>query len=223
MSVAIDLSPAEENYLKAIYHLSADGSLEVSTNDISSRMNTRAASVSDMLKKLSAKKVIEHQPYMGVKITALGKSEALHIIRKHRLWEVFLVQKLHFHWDQVHEVAEQLEHIRSRLLIERLDEHLGFPKVDPHGDPIPDAQGRINLRPHVLISDAEVGAEGTMVSVLETSPLFLQYLDKLGLRLGCLLKLQDRVTFDGSVELLIDQNKQIIVSNEVARNVYISA
>lgn len=220
--MSTELSQAEENYLKAIYHLSADGNQEVSTNDISSRMNTRAASVSDMLKKLAAKNLIEHQPYMGVRITPTGKNEALYIIRKHRLWEVFLVQKLHFHWDQVHEVAEQLEHVRSRLLVDRLDEHLGYPRVDPHGDPIPDAEGKMSSRPHILISEATVGTEGSMVAVVDAGALFLQYLDKLGLRLGSRILLVDRVAFDGSVELKIDHQKQLIVSYEVAKNVYIA-
>lgn len=218
----MELSPTEENYLKAIYHLSADGSLPVSTNDISARLQTKAASVSDMLRKLDAKKVIEHQPYMGVQITKKGVSEALYIIRKHRLWEVFLVEKLQFHWDEVHEVAEQLEHVRSRALIQRLDAFLGYPRVDPHGDPIPDEEGKIKSASQLLLADVEIGLSGKMVGVKETSPVFLQYLDKLGLKPGTNVTLIDRVSFDGSVELQVQEGKKIIVSQEVARNVFIA-
>jgi DtxR family transcriptional regulator, Mn-dependent transcriptional regulator len=137
------LSYTEENYLKAIYHLAAGGAKAVLTNEIADSMNTKAASVTDMIKKLSTKNFISYEKYYGVKITRQGKTEALTIIRKHRLWETFLVQKLHFSWDEVHEIAEQLEHIQSPLLIEKLDEFLNYPKADPHGEPIPDRNGKV--------------------------------------------------------------------------------
>ncbi|MEP2348492.1 MAG: metal-dependent transcriptional regulator, partial [Algoriphagus sp.] len=135
------LTTAEENYLKAIYHLSDGGTKSVSTNDVAAEMKTKPASVSDMLRKLGDKEVIEYRKYYGVNITEDGKKRALQTIRKHRLWEVFLVDKLQFSWDEVHEVAEELEHIQSPLLIQRLDEFLNYPKFDPHGDPIPDEFG----------------------------------------------------------------------------------
>ena len=141
------LSLVEENYLKAIYHLSEEGREQVSTNAIADAIQTKPASVSDMIQKLDRKGVIEYTKYQGVKVTDNGREAALKVIRKHRLWEVFLVEQLNFHWDEVHEVAEQLEHIKSPLLIERLDAFLGYPKVDPHGDPIPDAQGVIRSKP----------------------------------------------------------------------------
>ena len=134
----MNLTTAEENYLKAIYHLSDGGKKSVSTNDVAGEMNTKPASVSDMLRKLGEKEVIEYRKYYGVNITDEGKKRALQTIRKHRLWEVFLVEKLNFAWDEVHEVAEELEHIQSPLLIQRLDAFLNYPKFDPHGDPIPD-------------------------------------------------------------------------------------
>ena len=140
------LSLTEENYLKAIYHLSDGGSKAVLTNELAEAMSTKAASVTDMIKKLSAKEVITYEKYYGVNITAQGKNEALMVIRKHRLWETFLVDKLGFAWDEVHDVAEQLEHINSPRLIEKLDEFLGYPKVDPHGDPIPDNKGKIKIQ-----------------------------------------------------------------------------
>jgi DtxR family Mn-dependent transcriptional regulator len=143
------LSFTEENYLKAIYHLSESGSKAVLTNEIAELINTKAASVTDMIKKLSVKTLITYEKYYGVKLTPHGKTEALLIIRKHRLWETFLVQKLSFTWDEVHEIAEQLEHIQSPLLIEKLDAFLGFPKMDPHGEPIPDNKGRIKIQPQI--------------------------------------------------------------------------
>lgn len=219
---ALELSVSEENYLKAIYHLSDHGSKAVNTNDVSARLQTRAASVSDMLKKLASKKVLVHTPYMGVELTALGIEEALYVIRKHRLWEVFLVQKLHFHWDEVHEVAEQLEHIRSRDLVQKLDAFLGYPTVDPHGDPIPDEQGQFTKRHRVLLSEMSVHSHGVMSAVKESSPVFLQYLEKLGLLPGTSVRLVERVAFDGSVELILDNGKAVTVSQEVAKNVYVS-
>jgi DtxR family Mn-dependent transcriptional regulator len=218
----MELSVSEENYLKAIYHLSEHGSKAVNTNDVSARLQTRAASVSDMLKKLASKKVIVHTPYMGVEMTPLGIEEALYIIRKHRLWEVFLVQKLHFHWDEVHEVAEQLEHIRSRALVQKLDAFLGYPTVDPHGDPIPDEEGKFTKRHRVLLSDMAIHSHGVMSAVKESSPVFLQYLGKIGLLPGTSLSLIDRVDFDGSVALQLENGRIVQVSQEVAKNVYVS-
>ena len=141
------LSLTEENYLKAIYHLSKGGKIAVSTNALAETMNNKAASVTDMIKKLSTKEVIAYEKYKGVNVSKKGKLEALTVIRKHRLWETFLVDKLGFSWDEVHDVAEQLEHIKSPLLIEKLDAFLGYPSVDPHGHPIPDSKGKIKLQP----------------------------------------------------------------------------
>jgi DtxR family transcriptional regulator, Mn-dependent transcriptional regulator len=167
------LTYTEENYLKAIYHLSDHGKSEVSTNAISDSLKTKPASVSDMLRKLSDKNVINYIKYQGVTLTAKGKKEALQIIRKHRLWEVFLVEKLKFNWDEVHEIAEQLEHIQSKLLIKRLDEFLGFPQHDPHGDPIPNEDGEMTPKKQVSLSEVRVGSQGIVMGLKETSPLFL--------------------------------------------------
>ncbi len=216
------LSYTEENYLKAIYHLSNHGANEVTTNAISEVLNTKPASVSDMLKKLSQKKVINYEKYYGVRITAEGKKHALKVIRKHRLWEVFLVQKLNFHWDEVHEVAEQLEHIQSTLLIERLDEFLGFPKYDPHGDPIPTENGEIKEPVKVELSEMNIDETGIIISVKESSPAFLKYLDKLGISLGTPVKIVDKVEFDGSMDITLNQQKTIHISKEVALNLFIS-
>jgi len=215
------LSFAEENYLKAIYHLSDGGKQSVSTNAISDSLKTKPASVSDMIRKLAAKGVIQYEKYHGVKISKEGKDEALAIIRKHRLWEVFLVEKLKFNWDEVHEIAEQLEHIRSSLLISRLDEFLGFPQYDPHGDPIPDKNGIIQTKPRVPLSELKIGKPGKLTSVNDSSDLFLQYLDKLNISIGCQIEIIDRHEFDGSLEILIDNKNKTFVSNAVAENLLV--
>lgn len=217
----MELTTAEENYLKAIYHLSEDGKKSVSTNDIAAEMKTKAASVSDMLRKLGEKEVIEYRKYYGLQITESGKSHALQTIRKHRLWEVFLVDKLNFAWDEVHEVAEQLEHISSSLLIQRLDAYLNYPKFDPHGDPIPDEFGDVRSRPRVQLNDMEVNQTGQIVAVKDSSAAFLRYLDKVGAYIGARIKVLDKVEFDGSLEILVDQKKTLFMSKDVAANILI--
>lgn len=218
----LTLSYTEENYLKSIYHLSQDGTQDVSTNAIADDLNTKAASVTDMIKKLANKNVLTYKKYKGVNVSDEGRRVALTVIRKHRLWEVFLVEKMKFNWDQVHDVAEQLEHIKSPLLIKRLDEFLGYPKYDPHGDPIPDENGEYKAKPQVPISLVEIGHEGIMVSVKDSSSPFLQYLDKIGAYIGAKIKVMDRVDFDGSNEILLDNKRTIFISKEVAENILIS-
>lgn len=213
-------SYTEENYLKIIYHLS-EISNPVQTNAIAERIQTKAASVTDMLKKLSEKELVDYVKYQGVTLTEKGKLTAINIVRKHRLWEVFLVEKLSFKWDQVHEVAEELEHINSALLIERLDAFLDFPQVDPHGDPIPDKNGNFADMGFVKLNKLKVGEKGTITGVSEHSSPFLKHLEKLGLTLGKKIEIMAITDFDGSVELLVDGNKQNI-SREVAKHVLIS-
>jgi DtxR family Mn-dependent transcriptional regulator len=215
------LTYAEENYLKAIYHLSEGGKKGVSTNDISGEMKTKPASVSDMLRKLGNKEVIEYRKYYGVHITEEGKKIALQTLRKHRLWEVFLVEKLKFSWDEVHEVADELEHIKSRILIQRLDEYLGFPKFDPHGDPIPDEYGDVRSRPRIPLNELELHSTGQIVAVKDSSAAFLRYLDKVGAYIGARIKVTDKVEFDGSIEILVDNKKSIFMSKDVAGNILV--
>ena len=216
------LSFTEENYLKAIFHLSENGEKEVFTNDISDYLQTKPASVTDMYRKLAQKSLINYVKYQGVTITDLGKNTALQIIRKHRLWEVFLVEKLKFSWDEVHEVAEQLEHIQSPLLTKRLDEFLGFPQYDPHGDPIPNELGIMKIYQKKSLSEAEIGEKGAVVGVQDTSPIFLKYLDKIGVGLSSFIELIDRVEYDGSVEIMVDKTQQAVISLQVAKNIFIS-
>ena len=171
-------SQAEENYLKTIYTLERNFSNEVSTNLIASKIKTKASSVTDMLKKLAKKDLVVYKKYQGVYLTEHGRLSALEVIRKHRLWECFLVQKLQFNWDEVHDIAEQLEHVKSEALINKLDAFLKFPKLDPHGDPIPDAHGRTILNKTVSIIDMKIGSAGIFVGVKDSSATFLQYLNK---------------------------------------------
>lgn len=212
-------SISEENYIKAIHHLQEGNNL-VSTNEIAHQMNTKASSVTDMLKKLADKELTEYVPYKGTRLTYNGVNCAKQIIRKHRLWEVFLVEKLDFSWDEVHEVAEQLEHIQSRKLIDQLDKHLGFPKQDPHGDPIPDRNGNYEEIQLVALSQMLQGDKGRLTSVLDSSKAFLKYLDKHFIKIGSTIEVIEREDFDNSYLIKTDK-KQLYVSSETAQNLFL--
>ncbi|WP_303311451.1 metal-dependent transcriptional regulator [Hymenobacter sp. BT730] len=213
----------EENYLKAIYKLSeAAPGTDVSTNSIAESLQTRPASVTDMLRRLGEKGLLHYQRYRGVSLSEEGRRLALLTIRKHRLWEVFLVEKLGFTWDEVHDVAEEMEHLQSPLLIRRLDEYLGFPQTDPHGDPIPAEDGSVHHPRHRLVADLRTGEHGTVVAVGNTTVPFLQYLDKIGLRLGCYLEVIDKIHFDNSLQIKINNTSIQLLSAEVSRNLYVA-
>ena len=212
---------AEENYLKAIFKISEQDGKPASTNAISSEMSTSAASVTDMIKRLSDKALIHYERYRGVTLTAQGERIATHLIRKHRLWEVFLVEKLHFSWDEVHEIAEQLEHIKSQRLVERLDEYLSFPKFDPHGDPIPDADGNFAIRKQVLLAEIKPGDDGLVVGVQDHSTAFLQYLDRMELVLGTPVELLEYFEYDESMRVLINNKREQVLSKKVCQNLFI--
>ncbi|MHB1177001.1 MAG: metal-dependent transcriptional regulator [Daejeonella sp.] len=211
----------EENYLKAIYHLSEGNNTVVSTNGIAEVTNTKAASVTDMLKKLADKKLINYVKYQGVTLTDTGLNAAVHIIRKHRLWEVFLVENLGFKWDEVHDIAEELEHINSTMLIDRLDDFLGNPAADPHGDPIPDRTGNFKHKKHVKVSDMKLAQTGTISGVNQHSSVFLKHLEKLGLTLGTEITITELIEFDGSIMLSLDDAKERTISREVAKNILV--
>jgi DtxR family Mn-dependent transcriptional regulator len=211
----------EENYLKAIYHLSEDQQQQVNTNQIAAALDTKPASVTDMIKKLSGKNLIEYERYQGVNLTEEGKVIALKIIRKHRLWEYFLVEKLAFGWDEVHELAEQLEHIQSSKLINRLDEFLGFPVYDPHGDPIPDQNGIIKSCEMKPVAACIAGEAGTIGGVKEHSPLFLQYLEKINLKIGKKISIDEILPFDETVIICTENGQKINISKEAAKNILI--
>ena len=210
----------EENYLKAIYHLSTQ-SESVSTNQIAASLNTKAASVTDMLKKLADKELINYARYQGVTLSLKGEKIALSIVRKHRLWEYFLVEKLNFKWDEVHEVAEELEHISSRELVDRLDEFMGHPKFDPHGDPIPDKNGHFKANELKPVSSLLVNTVGIISGVREHSPAFLQHLEKIKLVIGKKIKICDINSYDHSITLLLE-DELLYISRDVANNLLIT-
>jgi DtxR family transcriptional regulator, Mn-dependent transcriptional regulator len=214
------LTYAEENYLKAILRLSKPHDVSVSTNAIASHLETSAASVTDMLKKLSDKELITYQKYKGAQLTDTGNKIATSLVRKHRLWEVFLVQSLGMTWDEVHEIAEELEHIQSDQLIERLDAFLGFPKYDPHGDPIPNAQGKYTLRAQMLLTELQPGQEGVVIGVKEADNLLLRHLKEKGITIGKKAKLLSTDTYDQSVILFIEDH-EMSISGKVAQNILI--
>ncbi|MGV8878882.1 MAG: metal-dependent transcriptional regulator [Sphingobacteriaceae bacterium] len=211
----------EENYLKAIYHLSVDDST-ISTNKIAAAMNTKPASVTDMLKKLSEKLLINYIPYQGVSLSDKGRKIAIGIVRKHRLWEHFLVEKLNFKWDEVHELAEELEHIQSKELIDRLDEFLNFPQHDPHGDPIPDRSGKIKTTEFQSLAALKVQDSGVISGVREHMPIFLQYLEKIKLTIGTRATVLEIIDYDHSVVLERDNGSLISISRDVAKNILIA-
>jgi len=214
------ISKAVENYLKAIFSLSEDGNDNVSTNSIAKKLNTKASSVTDMLKKLTLNKLVNHEKYKGVSLTTKGKKLATNIVRKHRLWETFLVEKLYFNWDEVHDVAEQLEHIKSDKLVTLLDEFLGNPKFDPHGDPIPDEFGKFPTSNSTPLSNLKEGDKGIVMGVSQDDSTFLKFLDKIDIKLGNLILVKDIIEFDSSVEIQIN-NKESHISLEVARNILV--
>ena len=211
---------SEENYLKTIYHLELDTDKGVSTNAIAKKLETKASSVTDMIKKLSEKEVVVYKKYKGVTLTVFGKKTAANIVRKHRLWEVFLVEKLNFSWDEVHDVAEQLEHIKSSKLVDQLDAFLGFPSHDPHGDPIPDKDGVFKKIEKSLLSTLEKNEIGVCVGVNDSSSEFLKFLDKKGITLGKQIIVLEKEDFDDSLSIQIE-NKKLSISNKIANNLYI--
>lgn len=213
-------SLAEENYLKAIYHLENETKGGVSTNAVAEKMNTKPSSVTDMVQKLADKKMLSYEKYRGSFLTKFGKIIAANIIRKHRLWEVFLVKKLKFQWDEVHEMAEQLEHIQSDKLINRLDQYLEHPEFDPHGDPIPDERGNFKPSSKKLLSNLEKNQQGICVGVKESNREFLQYLDKRKIAIGSRITILGKEFFDGSMMIQVGEN-QLFISNKIADNLFI--
>lgn len=214
-------SLAEENYLKAVYKLCRKSRTGASTNAIADQLDSKASSVTDMVKKLADKKLVNYKKYQGVTLTSEGQKAALVTLRKHRLWEVFLVEKLNFKWDQVHEMAEELEHINSDELINRLDAFLDFPKYDPHGDPIPDKNGNIQHHKDTTIADLAIGETGIILGVKEHNSSFLQYLEKHNMVIGTEIKVSEKFDFDHSIEITINE-KTMTVSNQVAVNLFIN-
>jgi len=211
----------EENYLKAIFKYSSKNKEGVSTNVIADELNTKASSVTDMIKKLSDKKFVVYKRYKGVTLTEQGKKIAISIIRNHRLWEVFLVEKLNFKWDEVHDLAEELEHITSKKLIEQLEIFLEYPKYDPHGDPIPDKDGNVFHHKDVTLSDLNVNEKGIVVGVKEHSSSYLKYLESIDLLLGTEIKVNEVIEFDHTMSISINKKKSINISHQASKNLIV--
>ena len=217
----IKLSKSEENYLKSIFNLSEFGNKQVSTNSISKILNIEPASVTDMIKKLSKKNLIYHEKYKGSTISKSGIKIALQIIRRHRLWEVFLHDKLKFKWDEIHEIAEELEHVSSEELIDNLDKYLKCPKIDPHGDPIPNKLGEIDFVDKISISDLNINEKGIVSRIIIEDAEFFNLLKKLNIEIGTEITIVDKIDYDKSIEVLIDK-KSVIISKDISNNIKIT-
>ena len=215
------LTQTEENYLKAIYSIADKLNGAIRTNDIAHALDTKASSVTDMLKKLAEKELILYEKYKPVSLSEKGKSIATHLIRKHRLWETFLVENLGFNWSDVHEIAEQLEHIKSYELVQKLDDFLGNPLFDPHGDPIPNSKGEIPQRNQTLLADLAIGESGRMCSVMEDDKSFLDILNKLEIKIGSTIKIESHIAFDDSMQVQLNHCDTRILSKKICNNIYV--
>lgn len=214
------LTRTEENYIKALYRLQESGG-NVTTTELAREVSIKPASATDMLKKLSEKKLIRYQAYYGCRLTGDGNRIALGIIRKHRLWEFFLCEKLGFEWDAVHDIAEELEHISSPELIRRLDAYLGHPRSDPHGDPIPDSQGRLPVFRYQPLSVFKAGERVQVMAVADQSSAILSLLKHYGLAIGSTIEVLQCYDFDGSLETCINQQETRVMSNAFALNILV--
>jgi DtxR family Mn-dependent transcriptional regulator len=216
------LSFTEENYIKALFQLTLENGSkkEAGTNELAQHLNLKPATVNDMLKKLKEKKLIHYERYGKSSLTKEGKKIAVDIVRKHRLWETFLFEKLGFSWDEVHEVAEQLEHIQSKKLIDKLDQYLNYPAIDPHGDSIPNAKGEILTLSKKTLLEEEVGHQCKVVGVKDNSPTFLQYADRIGISLNQLVKVKAKQAYDDLIEIEVNGKKSSI-SPKFAENIII--
>jgi DtxR family Mn-dependent transcriptional regulator len=214
-------SVSEENYIKAIFHLQEEVD-RVNTVQLAQVMKTKPASITDMLKKLKAKKLLDYQPYYGFKLTAEGNKIALGVIRRHRIWEYFLSEKLKFNLHEIHELAEVLEHVSSKKLIDKLDAYLGSPKFDPHGDPIPDLNGKITLEDHVSLSRMKVKTKGRVCRVASASKKIMELISHQQIKLGSQIIVEQRFEFDDSLEIVIDGKHKTNISQQLAKNIFIS-
>lgn len=216
----MNYTTSEENYLKAIFHLQG-GDGNVSTTEVAEKLQTKPASVTDMMKKLNAKKLLHYKPYHGFTLSAEGKRIALFIIRRHRLWEYFLSEKLHFEWNEVHSLAEELEHVSSRQLIDRLDKFLGYPQFDPHGDPIPDSKGKIRHISKISLLQLEFNQPAEVCQVTNQSDEMLELLRHKNIGIGTRVEVKKHFDFDHSIELKI-KNANVTVSEQLAKNIFVT-
>jgi len=212
---------SEENYLKSIYRLSQQPNFKITPTAIAESLKNNPASVVDMIRKLTDKQLIEYDKKKGVKLTPVGLKDAVLIVRRHRLWEVFLLEKLGYHWDEIHDIAEELEHISDATLADRLDKFLGFPEYDPHGDPIPKANGKIPKPYSVTLADLKTGDTCRVAAVKDTSSSFLQYLQKLDIGIGTNIKLLEKISYDNSLVISISGKENTTVSQKFGENILV--
>lgn len=216
------LTYSEENYLKSILKIGIDnGTDEAGTNELALVLEVKPASVNEMLKKLKEKNLVDYKKYSKIKLTESGKDNATYILRKHRLWETFLYEKLNFSWDEVHEIAEELEHINSKMLIDKLDQFLEYPGIDPHGEPIPDKQGNLKKQSKKTLSEIEAGKSCRMIAVKDNSSPFLRYVMSLGLGINNHIKVIAREKFDGLTTIEVGGEIKI-VSQKFAENILVT-
>ena len=216
----LNFSASEENYLKTIYHLQTRDD-NVSTNELAEKLNARPASITDMMKKLKNRRLVNYQRYQGFRLTPEGKKIALGIIRRHRVWEYFLSEKLKFSWDEVHEVAEQLEHVSSKKLIDKLDEFLEFPKFDPHGDPIPDTNGKIEAGKQVCLTELHANKTARISHITDQSALLLEQLQQQHITIGASVMVKKKFSFDNSLEIKLDNKHVLTISDQLAKNIFV--
>jgi len=214
------MTPSKENYIKIIYQLEETGGGKILTNSIAEKLETKASSVTDMLKKLEDKGWVTYTKYQGVNLTQSGKKLALELVRKHRLWETFLVKNLKYGWEEVHSIADQLEHIHSDSLVEKLDAFLGFPKADPHGEPIPDRDGKIHTPDLLKLSEAKPGKKYILEGVVQPTDVFLRYLNKLGLHIGTEFSVNKIEAYDFSMEIFV-RGDSCFLSKETTENLMV--
>lgn len=216
----VNFSASEENYLKAIYHLQSEHGT-VATNALADELKTKPASITDMMKKLSAKKLLNYKPYYGFSLSSEGKRAAIMIIRRHRLWEFFLAEKLGFGWNEVHTIAEELEHVSSRKLTDRLDEYLGFPEFDPHGDPIPNSKGKIQTANKMALTELALNQPAQVSRVANKSSEMLELLQEKHIRIGTMIEVRKKFVFDHSLQVKIGAGKIETISEQLAKNIFV--
>ena len=216
----LNYSTSEENYLKTIFHLQKKDD-NVTTNELAEKLQTKPASITDMMKKLKTRKLVNYQPYQGFRLTSEGKKVALNIIRRHRLWEYFLAEKLKFSWDEVHEVAEQLEHVSNKKLIDKLDEYLAYPRFDPHGDPIPDTNGRMETSKQLSLSELHLNKPARICYVANQSELLLGHLQEKKIKIGAMIIVKRKFNYDDSLEIKLENKAALTISGQLAKNIFV--
>ena len=216
----LNFSTSEENYLKTIYHLQTKDD-NVTTNELAEKLRAKPASITDMMKKLKTRKLVNYQPYQGFRLTPEGKKVALSIIRRHRLWEFFLAEKLKFTWDEVHEVAEQLEHVSNKKLIDKLDEFLAYPKFDPHGDPIPDTNGKMETSKQISLPELQINKPAKICYIANQSGLLIEHLQEKKIKLGAAVIVKRKFSYDDSLEIKLDNKIVLTISGQLAKNIFV--